>query len=196
MKSQLLPEKPLQAPAVIWRKRRAKAEGWDAVVREDHRALKTQADVLDSALGIQVGDQERHAVLSWTLRNLWPEMELHLRKEEETLFSALERLLGSDSGALAMLRREHANLRAGFRHLAELLQDLTHLEWDRIDLAVEGFLYLLEEHEKLGDRLLLDVLQYNLGRKERVSLMKDYQEVAERARVEEGWLSCRLGKEA
>lgn len=186
MKNQLLHEQPPGRPAALLEDR-SQMEGWDAAVREDHRALKRQADVLESALGVDVGDQDRRVVLSWTLRSLWPELELHLRKEEETLLVRLESLLGGDSGALAMLRREHADLRAGFRHLAELLQDPTHLEWDRIELAVEGFLYLLEEHEKLGDHLLLDVLQYSLNRKERTSLMEAYRKVAERAHEEEGW---------
>ena len=106
-------------------------ERWDAAVREDHRKLRTRSNVLDSALRIHVPDEDRRIVLCWTLRNLWPDLELHLRKEEEE-----------------MPRKEHADLRASFRRLAELLQDPTHLEWTRIELAVDGFLHLLEEHEK------------------------------------------------
>ncbi len=182
----MLTEQPPGRPAVLWGNR-SQMERWDAAVWEDHRALKRQADVLDSALKVNVGDEDRRVVLSWTLRSLWPEMDLHLRKEEETLLVRLESLLGGDSGALETLRREHADLRAGFRHLAELIQDSSCLEWDRIELAVEGFLYLLEKHEELGERLLLDVLQYSLNRKERISLMETYRKVAERAPAEEGW---------
>ena len=163
-------------------------ERWRTPVLEDHRLLKKHAEVLDSALEIDTSDPKRRVVLSWVLRNLWPEMELHLRQEEEALFPALEHLLDSDSGALAMLRKEHSDLRAGFRHLAELLQDPTHLEWDRIDLAVDGFLYLLEEHERMSDRPLLDVLQHNLSPEELPGLAQAYRKVAEKAHEEAGWL--------
>ena len=163
------------------------AERWDEAVRRDHQRLKNQADVLDSALGVQVGDQDRRVVLSWVLRSLWPELELHLRKEEEALLRPLAQLLGRDSRAVAMLRKEHADLRASFRHLAELLQDPDPLEWDRIELAVDGFRCLLEEHEKLGDHLLLDVLRYSLAPKELDRLMEVYRRVEEKAHEEEGW---------
>ena len=163
------------------------ADLWDAPVRQEHRRLKKGALVLDSALSIETSSLSRRVVLSWGLKNLWPELDMHLRKEEEALFPSLERLLGRDSGARAMLHREHEDLRAGFRHLAELVQDPTHLEWDRIELAVEGFLYLLEEHEKLEDRLLLNVLAHRMGKKELAAVSEEFLRVEERVRAEEGW---------
>lgn len=168
-------------------RRKAAGEQWASAVREDHRQLREQAGVLESALAIDTTDLDRRVVLSWTLRNLWAKLELHLRKEEEALFSSLERLIGGDSGTLAILREEHAGLRAAFRNLAELLQDPTHLEWDRIVLAVEGLLYLLDEHDKLGERLLLDVLHYSLNHHEQEALAEAYRAVARKAREEEGW---------
>ena len=157
------------------------------LLHKEHETLKTQAGVLDTALGIAVPAQDRRVVLSWTLRNLGPEVELHLRKEEEAFSPALQRLLGKNAGALALLRKDHEGIRANLRHLAELLQDPNNLEWDRIELAVQSFLYLFEEHEKVEDRLLLDVLKFNLSQKELKTLAEAYQQVAERARQEEGW---------
>jgi len=142
---------------------------------------------MDSTLGMDLASADQRVILSWTLRSLWPELELHLRREEEALLAGLARLLGRDASALVMLRKEHGDLRGGFRHLAELLQDPERLEWDRITLAVEGFLCLLEEHEKVGDRLLLDVLKYSLNRDELKRLVREYQAVAERAYEAEGW---------
>lgn len=168
---------------------REKTDGkeWDAAVREDHRRLEQQAGVLESALKINVPDQDRRVVLSWTLRSLWPPLELHLRQEEEALLAALERLLDKDASVVRMLRQEHEELRAAFRQLAELLQDPDHLEWGRIKLGVEKFLQMEVEHEKLGDHILLDVLRYSLNRRQLAALADAYREVAKRAHEEEGW---------
>ena len=160
---------------------------WDELIHKEHETLKTQAGVLDTALGIDASVQDRRVVLSWTLRNLGPEVELHLRKEEEALFPTLQRLLGKNASALALLHNDHKEIRASLRHLAELLQDPGNLDWDRIELAVQAFLFLFDEHEKVEDRLLLDVLHFNLSHKELKALAEGYQQVAKKAHQEEGW---------
>ncbi len=160
---------------------------WDELIHKEHETLKTQAGVLDTTLGIDVPAQDRRVVLSWTLRNLGPEVELHLRKEEEALFPTLKHLLKGGGSALILLRKDHEEIRTSLRHLAELLQDPSNLDWDRIELAVQAFLYLFEEHEKIEDRLLLDVLQFNLNHKELMALADKYHQIAEKAHEEEGW---------
>lgn len=156
-------------------------------VREDHASLRRKGEALEAAMGVRVEDRDRYRVLAWTLKSLWPELELHLRKEKEVLLPALARLAGKGSGSLTMLRREHACLQDGLRHLAELLQDPFCLEWDRIELAVDGFLCLLEEHAKIQQRLLDAPLLHHLNRAELKALETAYKKVAEKAYAEEGW---------
>lgn len=167
---------------------------WEDQVREDHQALQAQVGALEAALSIEVGTQDRRVVLSWIIRNLWPSMELHLRKEEEALFPELQRLLGKSAGALSLLRAQHAQLREGLRHLAELLQDQDNLQWNEIRVAAEAFIHLLDEHEKLEERLLLDVLRCHLKPKDLKPLAEAYRKVAETAYEEEGWPRPRRAK--
>lgn len=159
----------------------------DDLVREDHRALEAQVGALEAALSIEVGHQDRRVAISWIIRTLWPSLELHLRKEEEALFPQLRSLLGKSAGALTLLKGEHAQIRACLRRLAELIQDQDNLHWDEIHIAAEAFIHLLDEHEKLEERLLLDVLRYNLKPKELEPLAEAFRKVAETAYEEEGW---------
>ena len=59
--------------------------------------------------------------------------------------------------------------------------------WEAIHLASQSFIDLLEDHEKKTDRLLLDVLQFNLRPKELKALAQAFQEVAQKAHEEEDW---------
>lgn len=162
---------------------------WDALIREDHHALESQAGALEAALSIDLSTQDRRVVFSWILRGLSPSLELHLRKEEAVFFPALQRLLGESAGALVLLQQEHQELRRVLRHLAELLQDWERIDWQMVTLASEAFLHLLEEHEKKEDRLLVDVLEHSLKPKQLKGLAQQFQEVAQKAYAEEGWPS-------
>lgn len=163
------------------------SRGWDAGVCEDHQALEAQAGALEAALTVDVGAQDRRVVLSWIVRTLWPALELHLRKERDALFPRLASLLGKNAAALTLLERDHQELRAGLRHLAELVQDPDALDWQKIPFAAESFINLLEEHERLEDRLLLDVLRHSLKSNELKLLSQAFRQVAEKAHAEEGW---------
>lgn len=162
-------------------------EQWDTAIREDHQALFAQAGALEAALAVDVPVRDRWVVLSWTLKGLHPSLELHLRKEEETLFPALKRIMGKDAGAVTLLKEQHHELRAVLRHLAELIQDAENLNWTGIQLAVEAFIDLLEDHEKKEEKLLIHVLERNLKVKARAELVEEFQRVAQRAYAEEGW---------
>lgn len=160
---------------------------WDTPIQEDHQALMAQAGALEAALTVDVPTRDRWVVLSWTLKGLHPSLELHLRKEEETLFPALQRVMGENAGAVTLLKEQHHELRAALRHLAELIQDAENLNWIGIQLAAEGFVDLLEDHEKKEEKLLIHVLEKNLKPKARAELAEEFQRVAQRVYVEEGW---------
>ena len=118
---------------------------------------------------------------------------VHLRKEEEVLFPALQKLLGENAGALTLLKEQHRELRAALRRIAELLQEPEILEWDTVALVSEDFIDLLDDHEKKEDRLLINVLDLSLQPKELKALAGALQEVAQKAVTEEGWLSSKWG---
>ena len=160
---------------------------WDEQIRKEHETLRIHAEVLSSTLGVDAAGQDRRVVMNWTVRNLWPEVELHLRKEETVFFAKLKQLIGENAGALTLLEQEHAQLRAGMRRLSELLQHAANPDWDRIRMAVNGFLDQLEEHERLTSGLTLDVLLYSLKPHELHNLGKAFEEVARKAHEEEGW---------
>ena len=84
---------------------------WSEGVHEDHRAISSEAQALEAALTVDIGPKDRRVVLSWIIRTLWPALELHLRKEEEVLFPALEKLLGKEGGALTLLKEQNRELR-------------------------------------------------------------------------------------
>ncbi len=162
-------------------------ERWDEIIQEDHQALASQVGAMEAALTIDVGPEDRRVVLSWIIRTLWPALELHFRKEERVLFPVLGVLLGREAGALVLLREQLAQLRHAHRRLAEFLQDRENLNWQGIQLAVHAFSELLEDHEKKTQRLLLDVLEFNLKPQELKGLAEELTQVAQKAYTEEGW---------
>lgn len=162
-------------------------ERWDTQVREDHEALGSQIGALEAALTIDVGQEDRRVVLRWIVRTLWPALELHLRKEEEVLFPALQNLLGKEARAIALLKQQHGELRATLRQLAELLQGNQDLDWEKIRSSGRLLIDLLEDHEKKEDRLLIDVLEYSLKPKELLGLAGAFQQISQKAYTEEGW---------
>jgi len=160
-------------------------ERWDEQVREDHQALESQIGALEAALSLDVGPSDRWVTLRWIVRTVGPALELHLRREEEVLFPALQRLLGQEAGALTLLKEQHRELRASLRSLAGLLSDPDALNWERITLASQSFIDLLEDHEKKEDRLLIDVLEFSLKPQELKNLAQAFQKVAWKAYQEE-----------
>ncbi len=162
-------------------------ERWDTQVREDHEALEAQMGALEAALTIDVGQEDRRVVLKWIVRTLWPALELHLRKEEEILFPALQNLLGNQAQAIALLKQQHGELRSTLRQLAELLQGDEGLDWEKITLSGRLLIDLLEDHEKKEDRLLIDVLEFSLKPKELLGLAGAFQQISQKAYTEEGW---------
>ncbi len=160
---------------------------WSDGVHEDHETLASQAGALEAALGMDIGPEDKRVALSWVIHALWPSLELHLRKEEETLFPVLQRLLGENAGALTLLRRQNQELRLAHRHLAELLKEQGRFALEEIKIDSYAFIDLLEDHEKKVQRLLLDVLEFSLGPKELAVLAQKFQEIAQRAHEEEGW---------
>ena len=162
-------------------------ERWDDRVQEDHRALGTQAGALEAALTADVNPHDRRVVLSWIVRTLWSALELHLRKEKEALFPAVQHVLGREAAALTILNRQHEEFRVAYRRLAELLQGYEDLNWEGIGIAIQNFIDRLEDHEKKTERLLLDVLEFNLKPKELLALSQTFEQVAQKAHEEEGW---------
>lgn len=152
----------------------------------DRRILDSEAEAMSGALSA-LPLRQRWVTLTWILRELSPALELHFRKEKEVLFPALRRLLGDGAGAVTLLEESQDKLRQGVRHLAELLQDWDNLDWDRIFLAVPGFIYMLEEHEEMEQRLLIHVLGTRMGPHEREKLADAFHRVGEKAHEEEGW---------
>ncbi len=163
-------------------------EPWDDPVREDHRILESQMHVLEVALAMQdVKAEDRAVLLRWVIRELWATLELHLRKEEQVLFSALQRLLGEKAGAVTLMMENHQELRAALRRLSELLQETEAANDQGITMAADGLIEILEDHQKKEDRLLIDVLKFNLKPTELKELSRAYSRVAQKAYEEEGW---------
>lgn len=160
---------------------------WDEGIRQDRRLIGSQAEAMSAALSAGLPKKNRWVVLSWAVRELWPAVELHLRKEKEALFPKMRRFLGKEAGAITLMEESHAKLRTSTRHLAELVQDQDNLDWDRIPLAVQGFLYTLEEHEDMEDRLLIRVLETHLTSEELEGFSVAFHRVGKKAQEEEGW---------
>ena len=160
-------------------------ERWDEQVREEHNALESQVGALEAALKIDVGAEDRRVTLKWIVRTLGPALHLHLRKEEEVLFPALERLLGEDAGAITLLKEQHRELRASLKHVAELLENRENLNWEALGFAAQAFVDLLEDHERKEDRLLIDALEFGLKPDELKGLAKAFQQIAWKAYKEQ-----------
>ena len=159
----------------------------DEEVGRDHRLLDSEAEALGGALSSELPPRSQWVVLSWTVSDLWPTLELHFRKERAVLFPALRRVLGKEAGAITLLEESQPKLRLSVRHLSELLQDPGNLDWDRIPLAVQGFIYMWEEHEQMEKRLLLRVLEEQMSPHDLERTATAFHREGEKAREEEGW---------
>ena len=155
-------------------------------IGQDRRILDSEAEAMGGALSV-LPLRQRWVTLSWVLRELSPALELHFRKEKEILFPALRRILGDDAGAVTLLGESQHKLKQSTRHLAELLQDPDNLDWDRLFLAIQGFICMLEEHEEMEQRLLIHVLGTRMNPHEQEKLAAAFHRVGEKAHEEEGW---------
>ncbi len=167
---------------------------WCEGVEREHEILLQQAEALETALTVDVPPEERRIVLSWIIRNLWPALGLHLRKEEEVLFPAVRRLLGEGAGAVTLMREQHQELREAHRRLAELLQFQEHVDWVAIHVAAEGLINLMEDHQNKERHLILDVMGFSLKLKNLKELAGEFENVGRRIHEEDGWPETILSK--
>lgn len=161
-------------------------ELWNKVVQEDLEMLASQAEGLEAALNLEAAAEDKRVAVSWVVRMLYPILELHFRKEEQTFFSALEQVLGKHAGALAVLKDQHEELRRALRQVAELVQAPDGLDWNIVAIAGDALLELVEDHQTETWNLLIDVLKSHLESKRLDTLAEAFQETARKA-YEEGW---------
>ncbi len=163
-------------------------EKWDSPVKEDHEALKIQVGTLKAALEKTSADEDRRDNLRRFIRVMGPDLELHLKKEEEVLFPALERLLGGKPEEIALLREQHGQLRALLRYIAHLECECgckdPASEWKEIATAGQRFVDLLEEHEKNEETQLVRVLELSLKPQELLGLAREFQQMVWKTRRE------------
>ena len=151
---------------------------WNQKIQEEHRVLKSQREALKVSLDHPVAWKDRRVHLTQILRSLDPALRLHLRREEETLFPAFERLIGSVSGMLSLLKTRHDDLRALLDRLAQLLEDRENISWQTIQESGEALADLLEDHEEKEGRLITDILEYSLKPQELTQLARQFQHAA------------------
>ncbi len=140
---------------------------WDERIRDEHEALRAQAEDLSAVLSMSTTDPEsRRSALVWLLRNVGATLDAHLQQEERAGFPALAQLLGSDANALVLLRTQHREVRAALAALHRRCERPWNgdaaLQWDAIQREGAFFVSLLEDHEQKIERLLIDVLEYSL----------------------------------
>ncbi len=157
-------------------------ERWDNRVKEDHETLESQMSALKEALAIEGETLDRQMILRRFVRVIGPDLELHLRKEEEVLFPALLKLSSEKEESIAFLKQQHGELRLALRRLAGLLCECDcasgKMDWKVVAEAGQQFIELLEDHERKEDRLLIHVLEEGLNSQELMKLAQGFQKVA------------------
>ena len=148
---------------------------WNREIQEEHRAIESEREALKSCLEHPPAWKDRRIHLSQILRSLDPALRLHLHKEEETLFPAFERLVGSPSGTLPLLKAQHDDLRTLLDRLPPLLEDRENTGWRTIRETGETLVNLLEEHEEKESRFIADILEYSLRPQELTQLAREFQ---------------------
>lgn len=100
--------------------------------------------------------------------------ERHFVMEEEVLFPAFEKAVGSSAGPTAVMRSEHAQMRGLLRQMAQALDDkntddyLGHSETLNIlmqqhNLKEEGMLYLMSDRVLAGRQSELIAAMHDIG---------------------------------
>jgi len=165
----------------------ATMENWDRGIQQDHEGLMAQVGAMEAALSMKISEADRWTVLHGLLTHLWPNLELHLRKEREVLIVELERTLGKMGGSKAILLEEQEGLKKALRHLAELIQDRSDLDWFRIAMAVQNLIHSFGEHESIVQRLLMDTLAAHSNSIRLNELADRIEQLVWQAYTEEGW---------
>ncbi|MBI3616328.1 MAG: hemerythrin domain-containing protein [Candidatus Omnitrophica bacterium] len=156
-------------------------ERWDDQVTQDHQALEAQVGVLKLILTEDIAEQDRRGAFKRFIRAIGPALVLHLRKEEQVLFPALEKLSGEKSDAIVVLREQHQQLLVLLKYLAELECwcgcGPESFDWKEVARAGQRFVNLLEEHERREDQLLIHVLESSLKPQELKNLARAFQQI-------------------
>ena len=163
--------------------------GWDGQVKQDHEDLDAEVKMLGELLASKPdGAQPRWGALSHlVIRSLGPQLEIHLRKEEQILFPALEKLSGRKLEDLQLLIIQHEKLRTSLRQLANRLAEPRRQDvaWDKVSQAARDFMETLSEHERQEERLVKTALESALKPAELVKLAEGFHQVAWKAFQEE-----------
>ena len=158
---------------------------WNHQIQEEHRILDSQREALKNFLEQPTGPRDRRSHAAKILCSLGPCLRLHLRREEQVLFPAFEHLLGGPSGALALLRTQHDDLRALLDRLAQLLENREKDSWQTIVETGEALVALLEDHEQKEGRLMANILEYSLQPQQLMELAREFTAVSSRLAQEE-----------
>jgi regulator of cell morphogenesis and NO signaling len=105
------------------------------------------------------GDPNAPHGLGDLLRQIWRELEDHMRREEQTLFPSMLRKAAGLDAALAKARHEHALQAAHLRAVARLTHGFNPPEgacrdWWTLCAMTFSFVDDLEEHMRLEDDVL------------------------------------------
>ncbi len=161
---------------------------WDSQLRQEHDDLDAQVKLLEQALAGKNGPQSRWGALSHlVIRSLGPHLELHLRKEEQVLFPALEKIAGGEIEEVRKLIEQHQQLRATLRELADQLSEprRENINWRQVSESGEKFMRALGEHERQEEHMLKDVLEASLKPRELMKLAEGFHQVTWKAFQEE-----------
>lgn len=150
---------------------------WGQPVRDEHEKVAECVCLLEKATCFEMGPEDLWVTLRHLILDVRKTVEWHLTREEETLFAALIRLLGKEARAVRMLQDQHRQIRQGLAYLLRLHRDGNPLDPREVRDAAEGLATLLREHEKVEDRLLLDVLEYSLEPQELMALADQFPRV-------------------
>ena len=159
------------------------AERWSTHIDEDHEVLRYRVEAMKSALSAKTDPETRRCTLvSLVIRALAPDLELHLRKEEQVLFPALLNLATDRAGDIVFLKEQHTQLRTILRQLAASLCECgchsEKIDWKEVTRVGGQFTYLLEQHERKEEELLIDVLASSLKPQELMQLARGFHRVA------------------
>ncbi len=160
---------------------------WQSQVSEEHELLHDRVDAMKAALDEETLEK-KFKTLCEIERILGPDLELHLKKEEEVLFPALRWLAGKKAEGLDAIQEQHGQLRESFQRLAALLCQCGCVpaapKWREIENRTWQFVRMLQEHEEKERLLVLEVLEAGLQPDALVRLAQEMQGIVWRFREE------------
>ncbi len=140
--------------------------GWDEAIREAHQGLEDKIRALEKSLHLDIAPEDLWVTVRHLILDVKHALEAHLEEEERVFFPPLEQLIESEAGAIRMLKDQHRQLRGALRYLMSIHQEAGWMDMKEIRLVAEGMTDFLLEHEKVEERLLLDVLGFNMSRRD------------------------------